>query len=113
MGTQIVLQKTYREEKKSTNVFTFINNFINKERTNYYGLAALYMTVGTAIASLTVAFAVFGNINVFIYMTAIFLAMMTNVSAISLQSFKTTTWLFIISVLINVSLLVYQLVQLF
>jgi len=29
MGTQIVLQKTYREEKKSTNVFTFINNFIN------------------------------------------------------------------------------------
>lgn len=113
MGTQITLSRTLTQEKReSKSIFALINQFINKEKRNSVGICAFYMTVGTAIASITVGFSVFGNLNLFVYMTAITLAMLTNVSALSLQSFKTTTWLFISSVVINVMLLSYQLIQL-
>lgn len=113
MGTQITLTGTLTEKRKTNqSLVTFINDFINKEKKNSVGICALYMTVGTAIASITVAFSVYGNINIAVYMTAIFLAMMTNVSALSLQTFKTTTWLFIVSVIINIAMLLYQVVNL-
>lgn len=110
MNTQATITNTFTKQKTITfSPILWVNEFIEREKTNALGITLAYIMIGTGIGSITAALSVHNSVNLFILMTATSLAMATNASAISQQPFKTTTWLFIINVLINTAMLIYQL----
>jgi hypothetical protein len=90
------------------NIIQKINQKIEQEAENAPGISIALIMFSTGIASLNAAMAVHGKISLFILMTAIVLATATAVLAISLQPLKTIAWSFIVSVIINVIMLIYQ-----
>lgn len=90
------------------NIIQRINQKLEKEKDNTIGISIALVMFSTGIASLNAAMAVQGEISMFILMTAIILAMSTAVLSISQQPIKTIAWSFIISVIINVVMLSYQ-----
>ena len=113
MNTQATITSTFTKQKTITfSPITWINDFIKREETNALGITLAYIMIGTGIGSITAALSVHNTVNLFILMTSASLAMATNASALSQQPFKTTTWLFIVNVIVNTALLIYQLIML-
>lgn len=95
-------------KNSSFSLINWINNFIEREKANAVGITVMYVMVGSGIGSLTAAFAVQGDISIPILIISSCLAMGTNASILSQQPFKTSTWFFAVSVVINTLLLFYQ-----
>lgn len=90
------------------NLINTINKKIEEEKQNAFGISIIIITVGTMIASINAAFALHGNVSYFILAMSLILCTTTNVSAISQQPFKVVAWSFIINVLVNSFLIIYQ-----
>ena len=113
MNTQATTTNTYTKQKTiAFSPINWINQFIEKEKTNALAITLTYIMLGTGIGSITAALSIHNTVNLFILMTSTSLAMATLASVLSLQPFKTSTWIFITNVLINTGLLVYQLINL-
>jgi len=111
MGTVLVTPVT---EKRHL-AFTLVNRInakIEKEKGNAIGISIAFVMMGTGLASITAALAVYRELSLPILMTVTILAMATNAAVISQQPLKTTTWLFLISMLANITLLSYQIFNL-
>jgi predicted nucleic acid binding AN1-type Zn finger protein len=108
MNTQAIQINNLDSKKKIFTPILWVHNFVEKEKTNALGITLIYIMVGTGIGSLTAALSVHNTVNVFILMLSVSLAMTTNAAVLSQQSFKTTTWLFIISIIANIIMLIYQ-----
>lgn len=114
MNTQAIHTNTLQSKKSITfSPFKWVNDFIEKEKTNSLGITLAYIMIGTGVGSITAALSVHNTVNIFILMTSVSLAMATNAAVISQQSFKLTTWLFIISIKVNALFLIYQIANLF
>lgn len=110
MNTQATLTSTTKTQQKHTlGLIGHINKVIAREQKNALGITLVYIMVGTGIASITAALSVHEGVSLPILMTAASLAMGTNASALSQQPFKITTWFFIVNVIVNSILLIYQL----
>ncbi len=90
------------------NLVKRINAKIEKEKGNAIGISIAFVMVGTGLASITAALAVHGTLSLPILMTVTILAMATNAAVISQQPLKTTAWLFLVSMGVNILLLFYQ-----
>jgi len=93
---------------KNTHISLFktINNWIEKNKVNYFGLSALFLGIGTGLASIPVAIAV--SLDMFIISTiCVILAMAGNVTVISQQSLKTIVWTFFIGMSLNTLIMIY------
>jgi hypothetical protein len=99
-----------RKEKSSNLIINWVNYYVKKEQENAIGITLIYIIVGSGIASITGALAVKNPISMPILITAALLSMGTNVSVLSQRTFKTSTWFFFISILINSLLLIYQII---
>lgn len=111
MNTQATITNTFTKQKTTSfSPIVKVNEYVEKEKTNALGITLVYIMVGTGIGSLTAALSVHNSVNLLILMTSASLAMATNAAALSQQPFKITTWFFIINVLINTALLIYQLI---
>lgn len=95
-----------KTQKRSFSFVNIINQWIEKNKVNYFGLSALFLGVGTGLASIPVAIAV--SLDMFIISTiCVILAMAGNVTVISQQSLKTIIWTFFIGMSVNTLLMVY------
>jgi len=95
-----------KEKSTSIQSSNFINRWIKKNEVNYFGLSALFLGVGTGFASIPVAISI--HLELFILaMISVVFAMTGLVTIISQQSFKTITWTFLVSALVNAILCVY------
>ncbi len=81
-----------------------------KNKKMQLGITLIYIIVGSGIASITGALALKNPISMPILITAALLSMGTNVSVLSQRTFKTSTWFFFISIVINSLLLIYQII---
>ncbi|CAL2103171.1 conserved membrane protein of unknown function [Tenacibaculum sp. 190130A14a] len=97
------------KEKSSFNIINLINKRIDQEKENAIGLAVVFIMVGTMIASISAALAIHGKINLFALVFSCITAMGANATAISQQPFKTIVWAFIINIIGNILLIIYQL----
>ncbi|APG64253.1 hypothetical protein LPB136_02215 [Tenacibaculum todarodis] len=114
MNTQAIHTSSLQRKKSITILpIKWVNDFIEKEKTNGLGITLAYIMIGTGVGSITAALSVHNTVNLFILMTSVSLAMATNAAVISQQSFKFTTWMFVISMKINAILLIYQIANLF
>lgn len=95
--------------RKKNSLLELINSWIKKEEKNAIGIAILFIMVGTMIASISAALAIQDEIAYFPLIFTCLSAMGANVMAISQQSFKIITWAFIINILGNLLLIIYQL----
>lgn len=111
MATVLTTQVT---EKRvfTLNLVKRINDKIKKEKENAIGISIAFVMIGTGLASFTAALAVYKELSLPILMTVTILAMATNAAVISQQPLKTTAWLFIISIIVNIVLLIYQIFNL-
>ncbi len=111
MGTVLTTQIT--EKRTLTfNLVKRINAKIEKEKENAIGISIAFVMIGTGLASITAALAVHRELSLPILMSVTILAMATNAAVISQQPLKTTAWLFIISMVVNILLLSYQIFNL-
>lgn len=101
-----------QKEQRSFNLLQYVNLIIERERANAIGITIMLIMFGTGIASITAALSVHGDVSIPILMTATFLAMGANATAISQQPFKTIVWAFILNITINSLLLIYQVIDL-
>lgn len=93
-------------KRKQLSLVTTVNNWIEKNKVNYFGLSALFLGLGTGLASIPVAIAV--SLDMFIISTiCVILAMAGNVMVISQQSLKTIVWTFFIGMSVNTLLMIY------
>ncbi len=107
MGTVLTTQVT--EKRIGTfNLVKWINAKIEKEKENAIGISIAFVMIGTGLASITAALAVHKELSLPILMTVTILAMATNAAVISQQPLKRTAWLFMISIVVNILLLFYQ-----
>lgn len=90
------------------NIIHLVNQKLEKEKTNTIGISIAMVIYSTGIASLNAAMAVQGKISLFILMTAIVLAVTTAVLSLSQQTLKLIAWSFIVSIIINIIMLFYQ-----
>jgi hypothetical protein len=109
MSNRGIVKAPFKSKKKSSlSIINWINTSIEQEEENKIGISFIYVMVGSGVASITAALAVYGSVSMPILITASILTMGTNVAVISQQTFKFSTWLFIVSLLINTFLLFYQ-----
>ena len=107
MATVLTIQIT--EKRVHTfNLIKSINAKIEEEKENAIGISIAFVMVGTGLASITAALAVYKELSLPILMAVTILAMATNAAVISQQPLKTTAWLFVTSMVINILLLIYQ-----
>lgn len=112
MNNQATITNTFESKKKfNFSIINWVNSIVEREQKNSLGICVLYVMVGSGIASLTAAFSVYGSVSVPILIISSCLAMGTNASVLSQQTFKISSWLFIISATINTVLLIYQIVN--
>ena len=109
MNNQATITNTF-ESSKSLNfsIINWVNSIIEREQKNSLGICVLYVMVGSGIASLTAAFSVYESVSIPILIISSCLAMGTNASVLSQQTFKISSWLFIVSSIINIALLIFQ-----
>ena len=111
MGTVLTTQLT--EKRAFTfNLIKYVNAKIEKEIENAIGVSIAFVMIGTGLASITAALAVHRELSLPVLMMATILAMATNAAVISQQPLKTTAWLFLVSIVVNIILLVYQIINL-
>lgn len=109
MNNQATITNTFESRKNfNFSIINWVNSIIEKEQKNSLGICVLYVMVGSGIASLTAALAVYESVSIPILIISSCLAMGTNASVLSQQTFKISSWLFIISAIINTTLLIYQ-----
>jgi len=109
----IALITSDTEKRAQTfNLVKRVNAKIEKEKENAIGISIAYVMIGSALASITAALAVHKELSLPILMTVTIFAMATNAAVISQQPLKTTTWLFMISIVVNMLLLFYQIFNL-
>lgn len=109
MNNQAILTDTFESRKSiHLSIINKINKIIKREEKNAIGITLMYVMVGSGIASLTAALAVNGAVSVAILILSASLAMGTNAAVLSQQTFKTSSWFFIVNVVINSALLIYQ-----
>ena len=115
MNTNTTLASTSLNKKtKTLTLINSINKFIEKEKVNSIGITLVYIMVGTGLGSISAAMSALHNtVNLFVLSLSVCLAMATNAAVLSQQSFKITTWLFIINVIANVLMLIYLISTLF
>ncbi len=92
--------------------FIFINKKIEREKENAIGISIALIMLGTGIASLSAALPVHKEVSMIILMTTTTLAMGANVTVLSQQSFKVIVWAFLINIIVNSFLIIYQLLHL-
>jgi hypothetical protein len=102
-----------QKEKSRFNLINYINTKIEQEKTNAIGITIMLIMFGTGIASITAALSVHGGVSLPILMGSTLLAMGSNAIAISQQPFKVIVWAFIVNIIINSLLLIFQLIDLF
>lgn len=111
MNNQAIITSNIEQRNEiKLSLINWVNNIIKREEKNSLGITLMYVMVGTGVASLTAALSVSNNILILMITTC--LAMGTNASILSQQKFKISSWLFIISILINTGLLIYQIAKL-
>ncbi len=110
MSAQATILKTQKTITFSP--ILWVNQFISREKTNAIGITLGYIMAGSGVGSITAALSIHNVINMPILMTSISLAMATNCVVLSQQSFKITTWVFIVSIIVNSLLLIFQLTRL-
>ncbi|WOC40359.1 hypothetical protein [Polaribacter sp. HL-MS24] len=109
MNTNTTIKNPLNVNKTSKLAFiNCVNTYVEKEKENSIGISLFYIMVGSGIASITAALAVEGDVSMPILITAAVLSMGTNVCVLGQLPFKISTWSFIVSVIVNVFLLVYQ-----
>jgi hypothetical protein len=109
MNSQAIAIENYTTKKNNSfSLISWVNNFAKREKTNALGITVMYIMVGSGIASLTAALSVYDGVSIPILIISSFLAMGTNAAVISQQTFKFSTWFFIVNVVINTALLFYQ-----
>ncbi|WP_272149372.1 hypothetical protein [Tenacibaculum aiptasiae] len=86
-----------------------INQKIAEEKKNAIGISVILIMIGTMIASFSAALAVHGEVNLFPLIFTCVSAMGANALAISQRPFKVVAWGFIINILGNILLIIYQL----
>lgn len=105
--------KHYQVQKSShLSIVNWVNMMIEQEQHNSLGITLIYIMAGSGVASITAAFSVNETVSIPILMIAACLAMGTNAAVLSQQSFKVSSWFFIVSITINTVLLFYQLIKL-
>lgn len=108
----VLITPTTEKRVGSFNLVKRINAKIEKEKENAIGISIAFVMIGTGLASITAALAVHRELSLPILMTVTILAMATNAAVISQQPLKTTAWLFMISIVVNILLLFYQIFNL-
>lgn len=101
-----IIQSAKKSQSAQYSLIKYINNWIAKNQTNYFGICGMLLIVGTAITSIPVAIATGLELFVIVGICAVF-AMAVNVMVISQQTLKTVVWTFLIGMTINILLLVY------
>ncbi|SEB41895.1 hypothetical protein SAMN04489761_0595 [Tenacibaculum sp. MAR_2009_124] len=91
-------------------LISIINKWVKKEQENAFGISILFIMVGTMVASISAALAIHGEIAYFPLIFTCLSAMGANVTAISQRPFKVVTWAFIVNILGNLILVIYQLI---
>lgn len=99
-------------ETKKRSLLNFINKKIEREKENAIGISIALIMLGTGIASLSAALSVHKEVSMIILMTTTTLAMGANVTILSQQSFKVIVWAFLINIIVNSFLIIYQLLHL-
>lgn len=99
-------------ETKKRSLLNFINKKIEREKENAIGISVALIMLGTGIASLSAALSVHQEVSMIILMTTTTLAMGANVTVLSQQSFKVIVWAFLINIIVNSFLIIYQLLNL-
>lgn len=99
-------QSVKKNQRSQAALIKYVNNWITKNQTNYFGICGMLLIVGTAITSIPVAIATGLELFVIVGICAIF-AMAVNVMVISQQTLKTVVWTFLIGMSINTILLIY------
>lgn len=107
-----ITHKIRQKESKNLNLLSYVNQIIEREKTNAIGITIMLIMFGTGIASITAALSVNGEVSLPILITSTLFAMGANATAISQQPFKTIVWAFILNITINSLLLIYQLIDL-
>ena len=97
-------QKTVK--KTNIGIVDYINQWIEKNGTNYFGICGMMLIAGTALTSIPVAIATSLQMFVIVAICAI-LAMSVNVMVISQQKLKTIVWTFLIGMTINTLLMIF------
>ncbi|WP_299162418.1 hypothetical protein [uncultured Tenacibaculum sp.] len=92
------------------NLISIINKKIAQEKENAIGISVILIMIGTMIASFSAALAVHGEVNILPLAFTCISAMGANAIAISQRAFKTVAWAFIINILGNILLIIYQLI---
>lgn len=112
MNNQATITSTFKSRKNfNFSIINWVNSIIEREQKNNLGICVFYVMVGSGVASLTAAFAVYGSVSVPILIISSCLAMGTNASVLSQQTFKISSWFFLVSIIINTALLIYQLIN--
>lgn len=107
--TKQLTVSTSIKERTNFNPIALINKKIEEESENAIGLSVVFIMVGTMIASISAALAIHGPINLFALLFSCITAMGANATAISQRPFKTIVWAFMINIIGNILLIVYQL----
>ena len=97
-------------KQRNFSLVSVINNWVKKEQENAFGISILFIMVGTMVASISAALAIHGDIAYFPLAFTCLSAMGANVTAISQRPFKVVTWAFIINIIGNLLLIIYQLI---
>ena len=101
-----ISQSVEKGNKTNVNLVQSINQWIAKQESNYYGICALLLGVGTGLASIPVAIAT--SLQLFVIaLICVVLAMAGNVMVISQQPLKTVVWTFLAGITVNTLFLVY------
>ncbi len=99
--------------KKNTSIIEIINNKIEKEQENSFGITILFVMVSTMISSIAIGLALHKGFSFLIVTISSVTAMGTNAAAFSQRAFKYVVWLGIISIITNALLVIFQLPKLF
>ncbi|OSY89467.1 hypothetical protein WH52_02200 [Tenacibaculum holothuriorum] len=94
---------------RSFSLIDYINKKIQQEEKNGIGIAVILIMVSTMIASFSAALAIHKQINIIPLAFTCISAMGANAVAISQRPFKYIAWAFIISIVGNIGMIIYQL----
>lgn len=99
----------YKRTSIIQDVFALVNNKIEKEKENAFGITVLIIMISTMIASVSAALAIYKDFSFVILAFTLITSMGTNAAAFSQSPFKYVVWAGIISIVGNTFLVFYQL----
>lgn len=101
-----------KKEVKTFGFIPYVNQKIAQEKENAIGITVILVMLGTVIASLSAALSIYKDISLGILFVTSVLAMGANIVALSQRPFKMIVWAFLMNILGNSFLLMYQLFHL-